>query len=98
MKRVVELSAELTSVSSSISIDERRIHQLETELKRRGVETNQLKATIKRDDEGVVKMKQQIAALTNQVTDCQSQWPCCLHLYPEHYYLDRTNFMFLFII
>jgi hypothetical protein len=71
VKRVVELSAELTSSNATIAQNDRRIHQLETESRRRGLEMNSLKSKMKQDDDTFAKMKQHLTALTSQLKDSE---------------------------
>lgn len=71
IKRVVELSADLTSSNATIAQNDRLIHQLQNDLRWRGNELNSLKIRMKDDEDALTKMEQHVTALTSQLKDSE---------------------------
>jgi hypothetical protein len=69
VKRVVELTAQLTSQSAAAGMEERRSSQVEKETHRRAREINKLKSLIKTDEETRVTMQLNLSSLGDQVRE-----------------------------
>ena len=67
VKRVVELTAELTSQSASTAIEERRAVQLEDMGNRKSREINQLKGMLKQDEESRGSMRLNLISLSDRI-------------------------------
>ena len=71
VKRVVELTAELSSQSASTAIEERRAVQLEDMGNRKSREINQLKCILKLDEESRGSMRLNLITLSDRIKDAE---------------------------
>ena len=69
VKRVVELTADLTSQNAAMAMEERRALQLEKESQRKTRDIGQLQTLIKGHEDALAKMKLNLEALGNQLRD-----------------------------
>ena len=69
VKRVVELTADLTSQNAAMAMEERRALQLEKESQRKTRDIGQLQTLIKGHEEALAKMKLNLEALGSQLRD-----------------------------
>ena len=73
VKRVVELTAELTSQSASTAIEERRAVQLESMGYRKSREINQLKGMLKQDEESRGNMRLNLISLSDRIKETEQR-------------------------
>ena len=73
VKRVVELTAELTSQSASTAIEERRAVQLEDMGNRKSREINQLKGMLKQDEESRGSMRLTLISLSDRMKETEQR-------------------------
>jgi hypothetical protein len=73
VKRVVELTAELTSQSATTAIEERRAVQLEDMGNRKSREINQLKGMLKQDEESRGNMRLNLISLSDRIKETEQR-------------------------
>ena len=73
VKRVVELTAELSSQSASTAIEERRAIQLEDMGNRKSREINQLKGILKIDEESRGSMRLNLITLSDRIKEAEQR-------------------------
>ena len=73
VKRVIDLTAELTSQNSNTVISDKRIEEFEKELLRKSNEINQLKNILKKDEETTVVLRLHLNSLGDQIKEVEKK-------------------------
>ena len=71
VKRVVELTTELTSQCATAALEERRANQLEAESKRNAREINKLRTLIRNGEDQQAKMQAQVAVMSERLKESE---------------------------